>query len=167
MLAGNFRLLQDKTCLIGAKNYRHLPSLGATISLICTRAAQNKALFGESGLPELLQQSCHTAIELSSGGGPCWNRCHTLGTTLASLALPDLMLLNLGKESQKLLSTSSEPGWISTVPQQGKNISTTAVEWHIVLTAPRGTQLQQQEERCPDSFLLACPSLTSPISTSS
>lgn len=94
MLAGNFRLLQDETCLIGAKNYRRLPSLGATISLVCTcTAQQNKALLGENGLPELLQQSCHTAIELSSGGDPCWNRRHALGTTLVSLALPHLMLL--------------------------------------------------------------------------
>lgn len=80
MLPGNFRLLQDENCLIRAKNHSSLPSSGPATSLICTYTPQRNAssrteqrtfFGGGNRLPELLEQPCHIASELSLGLGPC------------------------------------------------------------------------------------------------
>lgn len=108
---------------------------------------QNKELFGGGNrLPELLEQSCHIASELSSGLGPCleslarsWHHSKSLlpATTFEATLRSDiaLQLLYLGKAWQKLVSASRETGWIRTIPTAGcwggKNPLTASVSWHV------------------------------------
>ena len=167
VLAGNFRLLQDKICLICAKNYCSLPLLSPAISFICTYTSQgemqgyrqNEVLFGgRNWLPELLKQSCHTAVELSSGWGPClellshsWHHASiSCVTTFDATLWSDIVLQlpNSGKACQKLLSANSERGWSSTISIAGcwerKNLLTTSVLWHVALTTRQEFSFKQK-----------------------
>lgn len=108
--ADNCSLLQDESCLTRTKNSCSPPSLGPASSFICTYTSQRKASlqteqsafsFGNS-LPELLKQSCHIAVESSSGLGPClellshcWHSTRVSFTTVLDAMLWSSITLDL------------------------------------------------------------------------